>query len=159
MVDCEMRDQELVVQKPLRTSLGGISNTSSVEDTKLLNGTSWRKESDAEYKGSETGSFAENGTMMTTGCIPCLILGVPCDPSNPGCRLAMSSDWSVNEHGSGYFNGSTDNSMSPSLSMVRLDSAWQHNWRERHSLNFFVNYSAPQMSGFFENDFWSRCIQ
>ena len=158
MVDSEMRDEESVRRKPLRTSQGGMSNSSSVEDTKLPKGTSWRKESDAEYKGSESGSFVGNGTMMTTGCIPCLILGVPCDPSNPGCRLAMSSDWSTNEHNSSC-NGSAEYDSSHGLSMVRLDSKWQHNWRERHSLNFFVNYSAPQMAGFFENDFWSRCIQ
>jgi hypothetical protein len=159
MIDSEMLDEEQLVRKPLRTSLGGVSNASSVQDTKLPNGTSWRKESDAEYKISDSGSFGGNGTMMTTGCIPCLILGVPCDPSNPGCRLQLSSDWSINEHEPNSADGSAEHSMSPSLSMVRLDSKWQHNWRERHSLNFFVNYSAPQMAGFFENDFWSRCIQ
>jgi hypothetical protein len=158
MVDVEMRDdEEQVRRKPLRISLGGISNSSSIEDSKLLKGINWCKESDAEYNASENGSLARNGTIMTTGCVPCLILGVPCDPSNPGCRLAMSSDWSVNERDSS--NGSAEHSSSPGLSMVRLDSKWQHNWRERHSLNFFVNYSAPQMAGFFENDFWSRCIQ
>ena len=156
MVDSEIQDEEPVRQKPLRTSLGGTSNSSGVEDTKLPKDIGWRKESDVEYKISESGSFAGNGTIMTTGCIPCLILGVPCDPSNPGCRLAMSSDWSINDHESS--NGAEYTS-SPGLSMVRLDSKWKHNWRERHSLNFFVNYSAPQMAGFFENDFWSRCIQ
>jgi len=154
MVDSEMQDEEHVKVKPLRTSLGG--NESTVEDAKLFKRIEWSQEFDAEYKSSESGSSAENGTTMTTGCIPCLILGVPCDPSSPGCRLAMSSDWSLNDRESNLINGSA---VSPGVAMVQLDSKWQRNWRERHSLNFFVNYSAPQMAGFFENDFWSRCIQ
>lgn len=158
MVDSEMRDEEQDKPKPLRTSPGGVSNESTSKDAELFKGIYWTQESGAEYKSSESGSFAEHGTKMTTGCIPCLILGVPCDPSSPGCRLAMSSDWSINGPGSSSINGSAEH-MSPGLAIVQLDSKWQRNWRERHSLNFFVNYSAPQMAGFFENDFWSRCIQ
>lgn len=155
MVDLEMRDEEHFKPRLSRTSLGRISETSSLEGAKLK-GMNWCKESDdAEYKSCESGSSAEYGTTMTTGCIPCLILGVPCDPSNPGCRLALSSEWSMNNRKSNTVHSSAENS----LSIVRLDSKWRHNWRERHSLNFFVNFSAPQMAGFFENDFWSRCIQ
>lgn len=118
--------------------------------------------SSSERKSNGTGSTTGSREAMTTGCIPCLILGVPCDPSNPRCRLALSSEWSANGDQDDYMDGTKTDDVSPAstnLSMVRIDTHWKRNWRERHSLNFFVQFSAPQMAGFFENAFWARCIQ
>jgi hypothetical protein len=44
------------------------------------------------------------------------------------------------------------------LSAFRPDLTWRRNWRERHSLNFFVNFTAPQMAGFFDSTFWQRMV-
>ena len=68
----------------------------------------------------------------------------------------------MNDGNNNYDNELEDQSLSPGstgLTTIRLDTKWRRNWRERHSLNFFVAYSAPQMAGFFENTFWSKCIQ
>ena len=75
--------------------------------------------------------------------------------------MAISEDWSLNpeneveDFSSGY---PTPSDLS-SLSLFRLDTKWsRRNWRERHSLNFFVNFSAPQMAGFFDSAFWQRMV-
>lgn len=60
------------------------------------------------------------------------------------------------EDGSDSFTYLMPESMS--LSVYRPDMKWRRNWRERHSLNFFVNYTAPQMSGFFDSAFWQRMV-
>jgi hypothetical protein len=97
---------------------------------------------------------------MQTGCIPCLIKGKPCDPRDPECRRAMSSDWNLN-----YTKGDDDDEFeayptpeSMALSCYRPDMKWRRSWRERHSLNFFVNFSAPQMAGFFDSTFWQKMV-
>lgn len=83
--------------------------------------------------------------------------GIPCDPNNPDCKRAMSDAWNLNydidprEEG-----GMTSTDMS--LTLFRPDVKWRRNWRERHSLNFFVNFSAPQMAGFFDSTFWQRMV-
>ena len=86
--------------------------------------------------------------------------GVPCDPTNPECRLAMSDDWNLNYEPTEV---TTDEdgviiSDAMSLTLFRPDIKWRRNWRERHSLNFFVNFSAPQMAGFFDSTFWQRMV-
>lgn len=100
---------------------------------------------------------AQRKKKMQTGCIPCLIKGIPCDPQNPECRKAMSDDWNLN-----YEDENGDGSMptpdTMSLSIFRPDVKWRRSWRERHSLNFFVNFSAPQMAGFFDSSFWQRMV-
>lgn len=102
---------------------------------------------------------AEN--IMRTGCIPCLIVGIPCDPRNRSCKLAASTEWVANDDLDGHhINGSELLSpKSTGLSTIRLDTKWRRGWRERQSLNFFATFSAPQLAGFFESGFWSRCIQ
>lgn len=100
-------------------------------------------------------------TKMQTGCIPCLIQGLKCDPSNPGCKRAMSDDWALNagirrgDDEDGSFYPTTE---SGSLTIFRPDMKWRRSWRERHCLNFFVNFSAPQMAGFFDSAFWQRMV-
>lgn len=103
----------------------------------------------------------EPSIQMRTGCIPCLAKGKPCDPRDPSCKVALSDDWNLNypengddEHGT--FEHPTPESMS--LSAYRPDTKWRRSWRERHSLNFFVNFSAPQMAGFFDSTFWQRMV-
>ena len=116
----------------------------------------------AEHKHKTSRSSNGTGGPMTTGCVPCLIVGIPCDPNNPSCKRAMSRDWGMNDGNSNYDDELEEHSLSPSstgLTTLRPDTKWRRNWRERHSLNFFVAYSAPQMAGFFENTFWSKCIQ
>ena len=86
--------------------------------------------------------------------------GQKCDPNDPECKKAMSSDWSIN------YDESEDQpaldpylqSQSTSLTVFRPDTKWRRSWRERHSLNFFVNFSAPQMAGFFDSEFWTRMV-
>lgn len=102
--------------------------------------------------------------IMITGCIPCLALGIPCDPRNAGCKLAMSTEWTANKNGESSETLSCTEEQRPppganGLALLRPDTRWRHNWRERHSLTFFATYSASQMSGFFHIEFWSRCIQ
>ena len=79
--------------------------------------------------------------------------GIPCDPNNPECKKALSTDWNMNYDGASDIASTTH-----SLSVFRPDTAWRRSWRERHSLNFFVNFSAPQMAGFFDSDFWNRLV-
>jgi hypothetical protein len=87
--------------------------------------------------------------------------GVPCDPKNPDCQRAISDDWNLNhdedddETSNGLYLPTLE---STSLSLVRPDVKWRRSWRERHSLNFFVNFSAPQMAGFFDSSFWQRMV-
>ncbi|KXS95507.1 hypothetical protein AC578_4617 [Pseudocercospora eumusae] len=99
---------------------------------------------------------------MQTGCIPCLIKGIKCDPSNPACKMAMSDDWALNagvgrgeDEDGQIFYPSADGG---SLTLFRPDMKWRRSWRERHCLNFFVNFSAPQMAGFFDSAFWQRMV-
>ncbi|GIZ48626.1 hypothetical protein CKM354_001167800 [Cercospora kikuchii] len=97
-------------------------------------------------------------TKMQTGCIPCLIKGIKCDPSNPDCRsTAISDDWAIN---AGTRPGEDEDGVfyPDSLTLFRPDTKWRRSWRERHCLNFFVNFSAPQMAGFFDSAFWQRMV-
>ncbi|KAM0718150.1 hypothetical protein Q7P37_006482 [Cladosporium fusiforme] len=142
-----------------KTNLGMLDTTvagqSAVTTLKSLNG------SHAKRKRSDDGKSLEN--IMRTGCIPCLIVGIPCNPKNLSCELATSTEWAANGESAGqHINGRQEGITSPestSLSTIRLDTKWRRNWRERQSLNFFATFSAPQMAGFFEHGFWSRCIQ
>ena len=88
------------------------------------------------------------------------VKGIPCDPNSPDCRMAMSDDWNLNyEQADGEGDGQplpTPDSMA--LTLFRPDTKWRRSWRERHSLNFFVNFSAPQMAGFFDSTFWQRMV-
>ncbi|KAK0262282.1 hypothetical protein B0A54_05229 [Friedmanniomyces endolithicus] len=96
---------------------------------------------------------------MQTGCIPCLVKRMPCDPRNPACKRAMSTDWSLNfQHDGGDEDASYPTPESLALSAFRPDTTWRRNWRERHSLNFFVHCTAPQMAGFFDSAFWQRSV-
>jgi hypothetical protein len=116
----------------------------------------------AQYHNAQSRNSTKSRGLMTTGCVPCLIVGIPCDPNNPRCKMAISTEWGVNDENSDAEYEEGDHSSSTSsagLTTIRLDTKWRRNWRERHSLNFFVAFSAPQMAGFFENAFWSKCIQ
>jgi hypothetical protein len=127
----------------------------------LSNGTS-RSNGGTESQQNRSRGYTGRGGPMTTGCVPCLVVGIPCDPNNPSCKLAMSTEWGMNDANSSHDTDSDEHSLSPGsagLTTIRLDTKWRRNWRERHSLNFFVAFSAPQMAGFFENAFWSKCIQ
>jgi len=88
--------------------------------------------------------------------------GQPCDPRDPYCRLALSDDWNLNHAKTGNDwddeSGALLTPESMALSIYRPNTKWKRNWRERHSLNFFVNFSAPQMAGFFDSSFWQRMV-
>jgi len=147
-------------EKDESKALQSIEDREAREDhtpgVQLSNGTS------AGHKHHTSRSSNGNGGPMTTGCVPCLIVGIPCDPNNPSCKRAISREWGMNDGNSNYDNELEEYSLSPSsagLTTIRLDTKWRRNWRERHSLNFFVAYSAPQMAGFFESTFWSKCMQ
>ncbi|KAK0858816.1 hypothetical protein LTS02_009713 [Friedmanniomyces endolithicus] len=110
---------------------------------------------------SADGSMQKPGRLrkMQTGCIPCLVKRIPCDPRNPACKRAMSTDWSLNfRHEDEDEDGAYPTLESLALSAFRPDTTWRRNWRERHSLNFFVNLTAPQMAGFFDSAFWQRTV-
>ena len=74
----------------------------------------------------------------------------------------MSDDWALNagvrrgydDDGAGFY----ENADSTTLTLFRPDLTWRRSWRERHCLNFFVNFSAPQMAGFFDSSFWQRMV-
>ncbi|KAK3114961.1 hypothetical protein LTR53_006187 [Teratosphaeriaceae sp. CCFEE 6253] len=106
----------------------------------------------------------ERKTQMQTGCIPCLVQGLRCDPRNPTCRRAMSTDWNLNRRTSDPTTHDDGDDVFPatpestSLSAFRPDPTWRRSWRERHSLNFFVHFTAPQMAGFFDSAFWQRLV-
>jgi len=68
----------------------------------------------------------------------------------------MSEDWQLNEEGENHGQNGTLDALS--LTLFRPDVSWKRSWRERHSLNFFVNYSASQMAGFFDSSFWQRMV-
>lgn len=59
----------------------------------------------AEHKHKTSRSSNGTGGPMTTGCVPCLIVGIPCDPNNPSCKRAMSRDWGMNDGNSNYDDG------------------------------------------------------
>ncbi|KAK0272264.1 hypothetical protein LTR91_018273 [Friedmanniomyces endolithicus] len=110
---------------------------------------------------SANGSMQEPGRLikMQTGCIPCLVKKIPCDPRNPACKRAMSTDWNLNfQHDGRDEDASYPTPESLALSVFRPDTTWRRNWRERHSLNYFVHFTAPQLSGFFDSAFWQRTV-
>ncbi|KAH9826729.1 c6 zinc finger protein domain protein [Teratosphaeria destructans] len=89
------------------------------------------------------------------------IKGKPCDARDPRCKLAVSDDWNLNHERGGEDEEALDAHPTPevlALSAYRPDIKWRRSWRERHSLNFFVNFSAPQMAGFFDSTFWQRMV-
>ncbi|KAF2773717.1 hypothetical protein EJ03DRAFT_264433 [Teratosphaeria nubilosa] len=101
-------------------------------------------------------------SKMRTGCIPCLIQGKACDRRDPQCKLAMSDDWNLNHVRGGEDDNELEAYPTPeglAPSAYRPDIKWRRSWRERHSLNFFVHFSAPQMAGFFDSTFWRMVIQ
>jgi hypothetical protein len=83
--------------------------------------------------------------------------GIPCDINNPDCTRAMSDQWILNQGCMGEDEDASAHGL-PSLSLIRPDLQWRRSWRERHCLNFFVNFSAPQMAGFFDSAFWQRMV-
>jgi len=78
--------------------------------------------------------------------------------------VAMSEDWYLNMKNSDkwdddeVFEYCTPRDPAMSLTTFRPDTKWRRNWRERHSLEFFVNFTSPQMGGFFDSDFWRRGV-
>ena len=72
----------------------------------------------------------------------------------------MSDEWNLNYQQDGPYDEDGIHLLpgSSSLTVFRPDIKWRRNWRERHSLNFFVNFSAPQMAGFFDSTFWQRMV-
>lgn len=116
-------------------------------------------------------SMSDNGTLvaqkprvrplMKTGCIPCLVRGIACDPQNPSCKTSMSAEWHIDDGASDSQSVSAcllTPAASESLTVFRPDTKWRRSWRDRTALHFFVNFTAPQMSGFFDNTFWSRMV-
>lgn len=139
--------------------------------------TSWRHVADKAYTTQESvlhdgytslDSFSPNNSKFTnavpkrakmqTGCVSCLIQGIACDPANPSCQLAISTDWNLNVDDEMDVDHVRPVDSVMSLSLIRPDTKWRRSWRERHSLNFFVNYSAPQMAGLFDSAFWQRLV-
>lgn len=90
-------------------------------------------------------------------CFPS-VRGLACDPKNAGCKLAISDDWNLNYESTTPAANQPALANQTSLTVFRPDTKWRRNWRERHSLNFFVNFSAPQMAGFFDSTFWQRMV-
>ena len=161
MGNAEVWEQEEHKYEALQSIEGREAEEDSVSHAQLSIGTR-SSTGNTEHRHSIKRSYTGRGGPMTTGCVPCLIVGIPCNPNNPSCKLAISTEWGMNEGNSNHDNDSEEHSLSPSsagLTTIRLDTKWRRNWRERHSLNFFVAFSAPQMAGFFENAFWSKCIQ
>lgn len=162
MGNIEVWEQEEDECKALESIESRETREESAPDAQRSNGARSSNGTSAEEQRITKRSFTGKGGPMTTGCVPCLIVGIPCDPRNPSCKRAISTEWSMNDGNNSHDNDIEDSSSSPSstgLSTIRLDTQWRRNWRERHSLNFFVAFSAPQMAGFFENAFWSKCIQ
>lgn len=97
---------------------------------------------------------------MRTGCISCLMQGKACDPRDPQCKRTMSDDWSIKRSMTSSDEDSKDRDTVEAMTLhsYRPDLRWRRNWRERQSLNFFVNFSAPQMAGFFDSAFWQRVV-
>jgi len=71
----------------------------------------------------------------------------------------MSTDWNLNfQHDGRDEDESSPTPESLALSAFRPDTTWRRNWRERHSLKYFVHFTAPQLSGFFDSAFWQRTV-
>lgn len=117
---------------------GGEHNASDAEH---LNGNDWSFGHGAGDR-TKSRSFAASKGQMITGCVPCLILGIPCNPNNTGCKLAMSREWSANDNDEDAEHGLSQDPVG--LNMLRLDTKWRRNWRERHSLNFFVTFVSEK---------------
>lgn len=146
------------------STTGFLGDRPEVEDSfATLRDGSHNSMEDTKRKSSSHVSASRAKSLMTTGCIPCLILGIPCDPDNPGCKLAISAEWSANRTQKREFGNGNDEEVllpgSTSPFTIRLDTTWGRNWRERHSINFFATFSAPQMNGFFDSGLWSQCIR
>lgn len=137
------KDQEQLKRKASELTSGGEEREGDAVRVEHLNGHEWHHENGAEGQRTKSRGSAASKGQMITGCVPCLMVGIPCNPNNPRCRLAMSTDWSVNDDDGDDTSESTDHSLSPKsvgLNMLRLDTKWRRNWRERHSLNFFVTF-------------------
>lgn len=60
----------------------------------------------------------------------CRIKGIPCDPRRRECAHYLTNEWRTN-----------DGISSP------IDMQWRATRTERHVLNYFVYFTAPQMAG------------
>ncbi|KAK5114461.1 hypothetical protein LTR62_002396 [Meristemomyces frigidus] len=68
----------------------------------------------------------------------------------------MSDDWSLN-HQSGQDAQSGPTPEALVLGAYRPNITWRRNWRERHSLNFFVT-DVTIIAGFFDSTFWQKIV-
>lgn len=84
---------------------------------------------------------------------------VPCDPRNPDCQRTISDDWELKHQKEDEESVKQYNiPESLALSAYKPNLTWRRSWRERHSLNFFVQFTVPQMAGFFDSTFWYRIV-
>ena len=132
-------EQEKVKRKASESIGDSVPREDNTSRAEHLNGNGWSFENGADGQRTKSRSSAASKGQMITGCVPCLIVGIPCNPSNPGCRMAMSTEWSVNEN-DGDESALGLSRISDGLDTLRIDTKWRRNWRERHSLNFFVTF-------------------
>ena len=87
-----------------------------------------------------------------------LVRRVKCDEAKPCCHACLSTGRKCDGYGpnmaalpdlSSVLFGALN--LSPSLRLLRTE-------RERESFYFFRQKTAPQLSGFFEDDFWERLL-
>lgn len=138
----ETKDQEQLKRKASGLIIGREKREDDAVEVEDFNGHEWDHENGVEGQPTKSRSSATRKGQMITGCVPCLMVGIPCNPNNPRCRLAMSTEWSVNDDEDNT-GESADHGLSPKsvgLNTLRLDTKWRRNWRERHSLNFFVAF-------------------
>ncbi|TKA43352.1 hypothetical protein B0A54_05834 [Friedmanniomyces endolithicus] len=98
---------------------------------------SWLESSDVDF-GAPWIDF----TSTTTSATP---FGPPLGEEYDYVEQALSANGSMQEPGR-------------LIKMQTGYTTWRRNWRERHSLNYFVHFTAPQLSGFFDSAFWQRTV-
>lgn len=103
---------------------------------------------------------------IRTGCIVCLRKGVRCDRTNPDCVRRATSRWKSDscepavDQSSPHSAESTDVALRvPDLSIDQLNFASPTaREAERHSFQFFISFTAPQIAGAFDNPFWQEMV-
>lgn len=128
-----------------------------------------KHDTDADVSRTAAGLIQHNDqgentqTVVGTGCLPCLSAGVRCSPSNERCLLFRSDEWRSNDqvanHGNIRRQTHTARNEWKNYLSRELSVAWQRrDWRERHSLGFFISCTVPQLSGPFHSEFWQRAV-
>ncbi|KAK4959865.1 hypothetical protein LTR10_002753 [Elasticomyces elasticus] len=101
---------------------------------------------------------------IRTGCLSCRARGIRCDPTNPTCQRFTSASWTSNRKDHSK-SRSLANDASQARSLVsepgvisKIDVSWEGTHREKQSLYFFSNFTAPELAGWFDRSFWGVSI-